>query len=192
MARTSKTSNTGRKGHKAALLILDMLSEYRFRGADKVLRHSRAPARAIARLKERMGATVPVIYVNDTGGAWESDQREFVKRCCRDDAKGSDVSQLLAPEDGDYFMFKPQHSGFYGTPLLALLNKLRVQQLILTGMTAHQCVLFTAVDAYVREFELIIPPDCLGGGTAEETRHALFIFKNALKARVVASKNLKA
>jgi nicotinamidase-related amidase len=168
-----------------------MLSEYRFPGADKVLRHTRTAARAIARLKRRVGSTVPVIYVNDTGGVWESDQREFVKRCCRDDAKGSDVSRLLAPEEGDYFMFKPMHSGFYETPLLALLNKLRVQRLILTGMTAHQCVLFTAVDAYVREFEVIVPPDCLGGGTAEETRHALFIFKNALKARVVASKSLR-
>lgn len=180
-----------RRGQRTALLILDMLSEYQFPGADRVLRHIRTPARAIARLRKRLGAAVPVIYVNDMGGAWESDQHEFVTRCCRAGVKGSDVSRLLAPRDGEYFMFKLKHSGFYGTPLLALLNKLRVQRVILTGMTAHQCVLFTAVDAYVREFELIIPADCLGGGTAQETRHALFVFKNALKARIAGSRNLR-
>lgn len=186
-----RTAAPRRQSKRTALLILDMLSEYRFEGAEAVLRRLRGAAAAIARLKQRLNGKVAVVYVNDTGGKWESDQAEFVARCCSDKAKGSHVSRLVAPAAGDYFIFKPRHSGFYGTPLLALLTQLKVRRVILTGMTAHQCVLFTAVDAFVREFELIVPSDCLGGGTAEETRHAIFIYERALQARVVVSSSLR-
>jgi nicotinamidase-related amidase len=175
-----------RKG-STALLILDMISEWRFPDAELVLRGARRPARAIARLKERSHqAKAPIIYVNDTAGEWESDPRAFIERCLRADARGRDVTELVKPQlDDDYFMFKPKHSAFFGTPLQALLEKLRVQRLILTGVSSHQCVLFTAMDAHVREYELIVPSDCVGATSREETQHALFIARRALNARVV-------
>jgi nicotinamidase-related amidase len=64
---------------ETALPILDMISEFRFPDADRILRGTRRPAQAIARLKARVrAARVPVIYVNDTAGKWESDPRAFV------------------------------------------------------------------------------------------------------------------
>jgi nicotinamidase-related amidase len=95
-----------------ALLILDMVSEFTFPDAKRVLRGARAPARAIAKLK----------------------------------AHGRDVVELVAPGlDLDYFMFKPKHSAFFGTPLQSLLQRLGVRRLVLSGTTSHQCVLFTAM-----------------------------------------------
>lgn len=190
LVKRSRRKSSGSKSD-TALLILDMLSEWKFEDAGKVLRNSRAAAHAIAHLKQRLPERMPVIYVNDTAGQWESDQQAFVSRCCGEDAKGRDISLLLAPGERDFFMFKPKHSGFYGTPLENLLQSLGVRRVILTGMTAHQCVLFTAVDAYVRDFELIVPKDCIGGGSATETRHALFILQSALKANVAASSTLR-
>jgi nicotinamidase-related amidase len=172
-----------------ALLILDMVSEFRFPDGASVLRGARRPARAIARLKARArAAKVPVIYVNDTAGKWESDPRAFVQRCKQPNARGRDVVELIEPDlDDDYFMFKPKHSAFFGTPLQSLLQQLRIRRLILTGTTSHQCVLFTAMDAHVREYELSVPADCIGAPSRVETRHALFIAEHALRAQIASS-----
>jgi nicotinamidase-related amidase len=176
-----------------ALLILDLISEFTFPDAAAVLKGAKRPAAAIAKLKARARvAGVPVIYVNDTVGKWESDPRAFVQRCVRPEARGRDVVELVKPQlEEDYFIFKPKHSAFFGTPLETLLEQLRVRRLVLTGVTSHQCVLFTAMDAHVREYELIVPQDCVGATSREETRHALFIASKALRARTTASARLR-
>jgi nicotinamidase-related amidase len=175
-----------------ALLIVDMVSEYKFPDAERILNGARKAARNIARLKQRAhAAKAPVIYINDTVGKWESDQRAFVQRCLRPAARGRDIVELIAPEEHDYFMFKPKHSAFFGTPLHTLLQQLKVSTLILTGVTSHQCVLFTAMDAHVREYELIIPSDCLGAPSAADNKHALYVFSHALNAKITASDRLR-
>lgn len=176
-----------------ALLILDLISEFTFPDARRILEGARRPAMAIANLKARARrAAVPVIYVNDTAGKWESDPRDFLQRCLRPTARGREVVELVKPQlADDYFMFKPKHSAFFGTPLESLLEQLGVRRLVLTGVTSHQCVLFTAMDAHVREYELIVPADCVGAGNREETRHALFIATRALAARTTSSTRLR-
>lgn len=178
--------------HDTALLIVDMVSEYTFPDAELILKGARKAAQNIARLKQRAHrAKVPVIYVNDTAGKWESDQRAFVQRCLRPGAPGQDVVELIEPSEHDYFMFKPKHSAFFGTPLYTLLQQLNISTLILTGVTSHQCVLFTAMDAHVRDYDLIIPPDCIGAANAIDTKHALYVFSHALSARITASSRLR-
>jgi nicotinamidase-related amidase len=178
---------------ETALLILDMISEFRFPDADRILRGTRRPAQAIARLKARArAARVPVIYVNDTAGKWESDPRAFVQRCLAPAARGREIVELIRPDlDHDFFMFKPKHSAFFGTPLESLLGELGISRLVLTGITSHQCVLFSAMDAYVREYQLVLPADCVGAGSRTETRHALFIAEHSLRARLSDAPRLR-
>jgi nicotinamidase-related amidase len=175
-----------------ALLILDMISEFNYPDGDRIARAARKTAPNIARLRERAhAAKMPVIYVNDTADKWESDQKAFIERCMHPDSLGREVAQLLAPAPQDYFMFKPRHSAFFGTPLQTLLERLKVQRLITTGLTSHQCVLFTAMDAHVREYQLVIPEDCIAAVAAADTRHALYIFSHALMAKVRNSRQLR-
>lgn len=175
-----------------ALLIVDIVSEYRFPDAERILKGARKAAKNIARLKQRAhAANVPVIYVNDTAGKWESDQRAFVQRCLKPRARGRDVVELIAPSAGDYFMFKPKHSAFFGTPLETLLQQLHVSTLVLTGVTSHQCVLFTAMDAHVREYGLVIPSDCIGAADPIDTRHALYVFSHALNAKITTARRVR-
>ena len=181
-----------RNKHRTALLILDMISEFAYPDGSKVLRSARHAARAIARLKARAStASIPVIYINDTAGKWESDQRAFVKRCLQPSAAGRDVVELIRPGPDDYFIFKPKHSAFFDTPLPTLLSQLSIGQLILTGVTSHQCVLFTAMDAHVREFDLIVPADCIGAATQSQNRHGLFVLQTALRARTTSSSRVR-
>lgn len=181
-----------RRQPKPALLILDMISEFDYPDGERIVRGARKAARNIARLRERAhAADIPVIYVNDTAGKWESDQKAFIQRCKRPESRGRDIAELLAPAPQDYFMFKPRHSAFFGTPLHTLLQRLQVGRLVATGITSHQCVLFTAMDAHVREFQLVIPSDCIGAGAAADTRHALYIFSHALMAKISSSRQLR-
>ncbi len=179
-----------RKNH--VLLVLDLISQFEFDDWRGILAAAERITPRISRLKARANrARVPVIYVNDSSGKWQSDRTSFVERCAAENARGSRIARRIAPQPEDYFIFKPKHSGFYGTPLAELLEQLDAEELILTGLTSHQCVLFTAMDAHVREYKLIVPPDCIGAATQRQTRHALFVLKEALSATTPSSKSIR-
>ena len=164
MRKNSNLHGSAPDEHPIALLIIDLVSDFRFEDGETLARAARRIAPPIARLSKRARASgVPVIYVNDNRGRWRSDRTELLERCSGPDSLGKDVVEELAPEDKDYFIFKPKHSGFFATPLAALLEHLGARTLILTGLTTEQCILFTAIDAYVREYDLIVPRDCVGG-----------------------------
>jgi nicotinamidase-related amidase len=100
--------------HKFALLLIDVVNDFDFPEGDQLLKHARPMARILLRLKRRaQKAGVPVIYVNDNFGRWKSDFRRTVDYCTR---HGRDIVELLRPEENDYFVLKPKHSGFF--PLL--------------------------------------------------------------------------
>jgi nicotinamidase-related amidase len=177
---------------KRALLILDMITDFDFPDGKAAVRAARRIAPQIARFKARaVAARIPVIYVNDNLGPWRSDIQAMLARCLRRSAPGRDVVRQIAPADDDFVLLKPKHSGFYATPLAALLEQCGARELILTGLSAHQCVLFTANDAYLRNFELIIPSDCIASPKSSQTQFALRYFKSVLNARTTVSARLK-
>jgi nicotinamidase-related amidase len=100
------------------------------------------------------------------------------------------MSLSCCDQAADYFILKPRHSAFYATPLELLLKHLGTQRLILTGVSAHQCVLFTANDAHLRNMEVVVPPDCVSGVGPQETRFALQYFSRVLGARLPDSRRL--
>jgi nicotinamidase-related amidase len=190
MPRTATLHGSAPDEHPYALLILDLISDFRFEDGPQLLRAALPAARRIARLKARARtAGAPVIYVNDNRGRWRSDRDQLVQECMAIDAPGRPVVELLAPQPEDYFIFKPKHSAFYATPLEALLEHLGTRTLIITGATVEQCVLFTAVDAYLRDFELVIPRDCVAGLTQQ--RHALAHLQRVLRARTGAARTIR-
>jgi nicotinamidase-related amidase len=146
-----------------------------------LLRYAPAMARKIAKLKERAKkARIPVIYVNDNFGRWQSDFRRLVEHCRK--GKAREIVDLLRPDDDDYFVLKPKHSGFFSSALETLLRYLGARTLILAGIAGNYCVLFTANDAYMRDYELIVPRDCTVSNTKRENDQALTLMKNYLKA----------
>ncbi len=168
--------------HRIALLLIDVINDFDFPEADQLLKYARPMAQNLLRLKRRaQKAGVPVIYVNDNFGRWKSDFRRTVDHCegC---GRGRDVVKLLRPEETDYFVLKPKHSGFFSTTLETLLRYLQTQTLILTGIAGNFCVLFTANDAYMRDFDLLLPSDCTVSNTKRENDSALRLMQKFLKA----------
>src|SRR3954454_11328848 len=177
---------------EVALLLIDVINDLDFPEANQLLRYARPMARKILRLKERAKkAGVPVIYVNDNFGRRQSDFRRQVKHCLSESSRGHEIVSLLQPEEDDYFVLKPKHSGFFSTTLETLLHYLGSKKLILTGIAGNFCVLFTANDAYMRDYDLIIPSDCTASNTAEENRQALGLMKKFLKADTRISTKLR-
>ena len=174
-----------------ALLLIDVINDLAFPEADQLLEQALPMAQRIAALKgqaKREG--VPVLYVNDNFGRWRSDFTAQVKHCLEHGAKGRPLVELLRPDAEDYFVLKPKHSGFFSTTLDTLLEYLGVQTVILTGIAANICVLFTANDAYMRDFHLIVPCDCVASNTPAENRYALEQMHQVLKADIRPSTEL--
>jgi nicotinamidase-related amidase len=176
--------------HKFALLLIDVINDFDFPEGDRLLKHARSMARILLRLKRRaQKAGVPVIYVNDNFGRWKSDFQRTVDYCARQ-GRGGDIVNLLLPEEDDYFVLKPKHSGFFSTTLETLLRYLETQTLILTGVAGNFCVLFTANDAYMRDFDLFVPWDCTVSNTKKENDLALRLMKKFLKADTRSSSEI--
>jgi nicotinamidase-related amidase len=171
-----------------ALILIDVINDLEFDGSEQLLRFALPMARALARLKERAhAAQVPVIYVNDNFGRWQSDFHKQVQHCLEDGVKGEQIARLLKPGAEDYFVLKPKHSGFFETQLDILLQYLGVKTLVLTGIATNICVLFTANDAYMRDYDLIVPSDCVASNTKQENDYALKQLEQILKAHVLPS-----
>ena len=189
-ARTA--AGEARSTHAYALLIVDMISDFSFPGGNRLVGPAKRIAKNIAGLKRRaIDAGIPIVYVNDNAGHWNSDRAELIDRCLSLDNEAAAVVRLLEPTHDDYFVLKPRHSAFFGSPLHTLLAQLETRRLIITGVTTHQCVLFTAVDAYMRDFELIIPRDCVTAMETSHTRMALKLFETSLRARTTPSTRVK-
>jgi nicotinamidase-related amidase len=174
-----------------ALLIVDMINDLEFPGGDHLAAQIMPVAQAIRNLKDRAKALgIPAIYVNDNFGRWQSDQNAVIEHCLRDDVRGRPVVELLAPAPDDYFVLKPKHSGFYSTTLDTLLAYLRARSLIITGVAGNSCVLFTANDAFMRDYHLSVPSDCTASIDPDDNRHALKQVREVLGADTTASGDL--
>jgi nicotinamidase-related amidase len=166
-----------------ALLIIDMINDLEFEGGEALVEPGLAIAREIAALKREAAAHgIPAVYVNDNYGRWRSDFRALVGHCLEEGVRGGEICRTLRPEEDDYFVLKPKHSGFYCTTLDLLLQHLGARTLILSGMAANACVLFTASDAHMREYDLAIPADCVASADAGATRFALRQLRDVLGA----------
>ncbi|HEX4742967.1 MAG TPA: isochorismatase family cysteine hydrolase [Caulobacteraceae bacterium] len=167
----------------AALLIIDMINDLDFPGAEGLIAEIEPVADVILKLRDeadRRGA--PVVYVNDNFGQWHSERSRLVDHCRRAGTAGARMVERLAPREDDYFVIKPQLSGFYATNLPVLLPKLGADRVILTGVAADICILFTAADAHMREYDLWIPGDATAANSRQRKAWALDIMQQAFGA----------
>ena len=176
----------------SALLVVDMISTWNFAGADKIVRAALAIAPRIGALKRRcLRAGVPVIYVNDNRGRWRSEFRELVRVSIAESATGAAIAKHLQPGDDDYSVLKPKHSAFYATPLDLLLRDLRVTRLVISGVASDQCIVMSAAEATMRDYDVVVPRDCIADQTPARTARALRHLREALDVETTASARLR-
>ncbi|HEU4931827.1 MAG TPA: isochorismatase family cysteine hydrolase [Pyrinomonadaceae bacterium] len=184
-SQTNNLHGNAPDNSEIAIVLIDVINDLEFDEGDQLLETALPAARNIARLKQRAReAKVPIIYVNDNFGRWRSDFKMIVDRCLHSDVRGRPIAELLVPDEDDYFVLKPKHSGFFSTTLDLLLEYLGVRTLIVAGFAGNNCVLFTANDAYMRDYKLIIPADCTASNTPADNETALQQMSQVLKADI--------
>lgn len=186
-----KAPSLGAKPSAAALVLIDVVNTMAFPGSETLVARAEPMAERLAALKRRARAAgLATIYVNDNFGRWRSDFRTIVDVCLAEDSPGRGIAKLLKPDDDDYFVLKPKHSGFHATALEVLLQVLGARTLVLTGLAGNICVLFTANDAYMRDYRIVVPSDCIASNSEEDDRLALDQMQRFLKADVRPSTEL--
>jgi nicotinamidase-related amidase len=175
----------------AALLLIDVVNDFEFEGGEELLQLALPVGRNIAELKKRARQQgIPVIYINDNFGKWQSDLNKIVSHCLEDGVRGEPFVKLVLPDEDDYFVLKPKHSGFYCTSLELVLEHTGARSLILAGIAGNNCVLFTANDAYMRDFKLVVPADCSVSILPEDNEYAFKQMEKVLKADIRPAQEL--
>jgi nicotinamidase-related amidase len=181
--KTSDLHGSAPDKSPVALLLIDVINDLEFPEGDRILPFAIEMAKRIQKLKGRAkSAGIPVIYVNDNFGRWQSNFQNQVEHCLNENTRGKPVVERLRPEADDYFVLKPKHSGFFSTSLDILLRYLEAKMLIITGIAGNICVLYTANDAYMRDYTLFVPADCTVSNTEQENKYALEQMEHFLKA----------
>lgn len=173
------------------LLLIDVINDLNFPHGDVLLRQALPMAANLAKLKARTKKHgFAAIYVNDNFGRWRSDFRSQVDHCLNHSKRGRELTQTLFPENDDYFVLKPAHSGFFSTSLEILLKHLDAKTLIVSGIATDICVLFTVNDAFLRGYDVWVPRDCVAANTRKLTSDALAQMSRSAKAKTSRWQNL--
>jgi nicotinamidase-related amidase len=173
------------------LLIVDAINPLDFDQADQLAPRAIAAARAIRALRGAADAQgTPVIYVNDNYGHWTSERQRIIEAIAAATPAAAKLVEILQPRAQDYFVIKPQFSGFYATNLPVLLPRLGVSRLVLTGFATDICILFTAADAHMREYDLWAPRDAVASAHDERTTWALQIMQHSMRAEIASTDQL--
>lgn len=174
-----------------ALVLIDVINDLEFPEGAQVARRARPMSKRLAEIKTRAAAAgVPCIYVNDNFGRWRSDFNAQVRHCLNDEVRGQFLCRALRPTERDYFVLKPKHSGFYQTCLGLLLDHLGTKTLIIAGLATESCVTFTANDAFLHGYSLVVLEDGCASGFDDLHRHAIRQMQRMLGARVARCKDV--
>jgi nicotinamidase-related amidase len=172
-----------------ALLIIDMINDFKFGYGPVLAKKALNMTEPILKLKRHFKKNnLPVIYINDHYQLWQANLPRLIDHCTNEQSEP--ILRKLAPKEDEYFLMKPKHSAFYDTPLETLLRELTINTLVLTGIAGNICVLFTANDAYMRGYQLIIPSDCIASNDYRDNEYALLMMKNVLKANIFTSSEI--
>jgi nicotinamidase-related amidase len=169
-----------------ALVVIDMLNPYEHPEADRLAPRVKQALPGIQALLARAAeAEIPVVYVNDNYGDWNSSAEELAKNAL--DGAHPELVEPVLPPDGHSFVIKARHSIFYETPLEYLLDQMGVDRLILAGQVTEQCILYSALDAHVRHFRLAVPTDAVAAIHDHLAEAALEMMERNLAAELSAA-----
>jgi nicotinamidase-related amidase len=164
-----------------------MLNAYRHEDADALADSVADVVAPLADLVDRARARdgIDVIYVNDNHGDFTAGRDAIVQQAL--DGARPELVKPIVPDTSWPFLEKVRHSAFYSTSLDYLLNRLKTKRIILTGQVTEQCILYSALDAYVRHFEVVVPSDAVAHIDPDLGEAALRMMARNMRAEVLSA-----
>ena len=170
----------------SALIVTDMLNRYEHEDAEPPMQSVREILPGLCSLIAQARASdTLVVYVNDNYGDWTAGRRELAE-AAMNGVDPSLVEPILPPSDAP-FVVKARHSVFYGTQLEYMLRQHGIERLYLAGQVTEQCILYSALDAYVRHFQVVIPKDAVAHIHADLAQAAVRMMEINMRAEIVPS-----
>jgi nicotinamidase-related amidase len=167
-----------------ALIVVDMLNSYDHPDAEPLKESVANVVPVIAALVKRArDAGVTTVYVNDCHEDWSAHRSDIAASALAGTAP--ELVAPLIPADDMPFIIKARHSIFYGTSLEYMLRQEKISRLVLTGQVTEQCILYSALDAYVRRFELAVVRDGVAHIDSTLADAALEMMDRNMSAHVV-------
>lgn len=178
------------RGERTALVVVDMLNDYDHPDGEPLRRNAEDVVPTIARLRGvAREQDVPVVHVNDNHGIWAADKQALI-----DMARSGAPDRLIdpvVPDDDAPFVLKARHSIFYGSPLEYLLEREGIGRLVLTGQVTEQCILYSALDAYIRHFAVVVPRDAVAHIDDDLADAALRMMESNMRAQVTTAEDVE-
>jgi len=168
---------------RSALIVIDMLNRYEHDDAEPLRDSVRAVIEPMARLiAEAKEAGACLVYVNDNHGDWTVGREALTEWALQ----GADPSLIepIAPEDDVPLLVKARHSIFYETQLEYLLREREVEHIVLVGQVTEQCILYSALDGYIRHFGVTVPRDAVAHIHADLADAALKMMEINMRAEI--------
>jgi nicotinamidase-related amidase len=170
----------------AALIVIDMLNPYDHEDAEPLMESVHEILPPLRELIQRApDAGLLTVYVNDNHGDWTAGREKLTKRALAGTAPH--LIEPIAPPEDMPFVVKARHSVFYQTQLEYLLRQEDVDRLVLTGQVTEQCILYSALDGYVRHFEVVIPRNAVAHIHEDLADAALRMMEENMRAQVTGS-----
>lgn len=172
-----------------ALLVVDMFNAYRHPDADVLADNVAGIVEPLSELiaTARDHDDVDLIYVNDNYGDFTAEPSDIVRAGL--DGAHPELVRPIVPGQGCRILTKVRHSVFYATALDYLLGRLGAERVILTGQVTEQCILYSALDAYVRHFSVVVPPDAVAHIDADLGSAALRMMGSNMSAELKSAAN---
>jgi nicotinamidase-related amidase len=172
-----------------ALIVIDMLNPYDHEDADPLASSVEGIVEPLGQLirRARDREDVRLLYVNDNHGDFSATREDIVERALK--GRRPDLVEPIRPSGDCAFLAKVRHSAFYGTPLEYLLQREGVESVIFTGQVTEQCVLYSALDAYVRHLQIKVPRDAVACIDPQLGEAALRMMESNMRAEIVTTAN---
>ena len=170
-----------------AVLVIDMMNAYQHPDAELLIPNVADIVSPLAELvaTARDREDVDLIYVNDNYGDFAAQPSDLVQAAL--DGDRPDLVRPVVPDPGVRFLTKVRHSAFYASPLAYLLGRLETRRVVLTGQVTEQCILYSALDAYVRHFDVVVPSDTVAHIDAGLGRSALQMMERNMGADIATA-----
>src|SRR3954471_10249969 len=169
---------------RTALIVIDMLNPYDHEDAEKLAESVVEQLPQMVELRDRAARAddTLTIHVNDNYEHWDSMREDLVRRAL--DGRRPDLVKPLLPDTAAPFIAKGRHSIFYQTSVDHLLQVEQVKRLVLCGQVTEQCIQYSALDAYMRGYDVRVPRDAVAHIVPEWAEAALGMMAANMHAEV--------